>query len=246
MNSRDKLREEINAILRQRNLREFERLGDSSKGQMEIIGISTRDDGTPAIYDDNAQFFTDITFDMKAPNGNEFKYKIRFNANGATSDGSAIVVLVNGKFVLVRQWRTPLGQYTMEPPRGFATALEKARNDGSLGNISLDDLPPNVRAILVRELGQPLLANASLFVRHLGVLAENSGTHAVKPSFFMVQLTIPEPGLQEALKVKQDSMAIKLWEPHKVFDELGEGIFDLHSVGAITLALKALRALPAW
>jgi hypothetical protein len=52
--------------------------------------------------------------------------------------------------------------------------------------------------------------------------------------------------LQEALKVKQDSMAIKLWEPHKVFDELGEGIFDLHSVGAITLALKALRALPAW
>lgn len=242
---RDQLREEINGILAARKLRPFSRLGDASKGQSEITGINTRPDGSLMIFDDNERFFTDITFKMKAPNGSEFTYKLRFNANSLESDGAVLPVVLNNRFFLIKQWRTPLGEYTVETPRGFANEREKACLTGALGQVTLQDLPAAVRAILIRELDASLFANAVITTCHLGDLAENSGTHAVRPSHYLIRGSLPEEHLQNALttiKGKPDSM-VKMWEPVTVFDELGGAIFDQHSISASTLALKQLGAI---
>jgi hypothetical protein len=235
MTERQKLLSEINTVLSQRNLKPLHKLGDASEGEIEVISLLD-------VYDHSARFFTDVRFGVKFPNGSEGAFTVRFNANGAVSDGAVSDVLINGKFAIVKQWRLPLGQWTYEVPRGFGEKLDNARINGKLGTIKIADLP---LATLARELSEEVMASARIApVTHLGNVAENSGTSAVVPSYFMVQLFIDEDKLTQKLKGSEHHMSVKLWDKATVRQELGNRLCDNHSITALALALNYLDNLP--
>jgi hypothetical protein len=226
----------INAALEARNLKALHKLGDSSKGEIELLSIME-------IHDHSQRFFTDVKFAVRFPNGAEGAFTVRFNANGKVSDGAVIVVLVNGLFAIVKQWRVPLGVWTYEMPRGFGDKLDQAHVAGVLRTVKIADLPLGT---LARELGEEVMAEAEITsVTHLGNVAENSGTHAVVPSHFLVQMHVDESRLSK-LKGSEDGLSIKFWTAAELRGQLGLKLCDNHSIVAAALALRYIEDLPAW
>ncbi|MDR3614747.1 MAG: hypothetical protein P4L53_14405 [Candidatus Obscuribacterales bacterium] len=225
----------INATLTERNLKPLAKLGDSSKGEIEVLSLAE-------IYDHSVRFFTDVKFAVRFPNGNEGAFTVRFNANGLVSDGAVMVVLINNLFAVVRQWRLPVARWTYEFPRGFGEKMDNASINGALGTLKIGDLPLGT---LTRELSEEVMADAVVnSVTHLGNVAENSGTHAVTPSFYLVQLTVNPDKLSAKLKGSESNMAVKLWEPATLRDELGGKMCDCHSITAAALAMNYINRLP--
>jgi hypothetical protein len=233
---RTALIERINAGLRERGLKPIAKLGDRRKGEIEIVGIVD-------VHDHSRRFFTDVKFAVVFPNGSDGEFTVRFNANGAVSDGAVIVVLVNGKFAIVKQWRLPLGRWMYEVPRGFGERIDKAKLAGALGTLSIGDLPLGT---LARELGEEVMAGAEVAsVTHLGNVAQDSGTHAVVPSYFLVQLRLPEDRLGDKLKGSDDEVAkVFLWDAARVRAEFGRKLCDNHTIAALSLALNYIDSLP--
>lgn len=235
MNARDTLLSRINETLSKRNLKSLTKLGDIEEREIEIVDIIE-------VYDHSERFFTDIKFGVKFPNGTPGAFTVRFNANGAVSDGAVIVILVNGKVAIVKQWRLPLCRWTYEVPRGFGEKLDKAQINGALGTLKIGDLPLGT---LARELGEEVMNSAEVTsVTHLGNIAENSGTSAVVPSFFLVQLSIEPELLAAKLKGNEDSMVTKLWDFAEVRREFGRKLCDNHTLTAIALAQNYIASLP--
>jgi hypothetical protein len=225
----------INAALAERNLKPIPRLGDITKGETDIFSIVE-------IYDHSARFFTDVKFAVKFPNGADGAFTVRFNANGAVSDGAVMVVVVNGMFAIVKQWRLPLGQFTYELARGFGENLDKAHINGVLGTLKIGDLPLGT---LARELSEEVMASAVITsVTHLGNIAENSGTNAVTPSYFLVQMTVDQDKLSARLKGSEEGMAIRLWDAKTTRSELGRKLCDNHSIAGVALAFAYIESLP--
>ncbi len=234
-NERETRLTDINAVLEARNLKPLRKLGDHTKGEIELLSIID-------VFDHSQRFFTDVKFAVRFPNGSEGQFTVRFNANGKVSDGAVMVVLINGRFAIVKQWRVPLGQWTYEMPRGFGDKLDQAHIAGALGTVKLADLPLGT---LARELGEEVLADAEITsVTHLGNVAENSGTHAVAPSYFLVQLHVDEARLTK-VKGTEDGLSIKLWDARELRSELGRKLCDSHSITAAALALKHIDDLAA-
>lgn len=238
MNERETRLTDINAQLTARGLKPLRKLGDQTKGEIEAIRVVE-------IFEHSKRFFTDVKLAVVFPGGpgtyKEGEYTIRFNANGEVSDGAVIVVLVNGRFAIVKQWRLTVGQWTYEIPRGFGEKLDKAQVAGSLGTIKIADLP---LATLTRELGEEVMAQAEITsVTHLGNVAENSGTHAVAPSYFLVQLEVEPEKLDGKLKGTED-MKVYLWDAAEIDRQLGVKIVDSHSIVAIALAKRYIERLP--
>ncbi|MCA9802367.1 MAG: hypothetical protein KC777_10285 [Cyanobacteria bacterium HKST-UBA02] len=226
---------EINSTLRARNLKGISKLGDADKGEIEVISIID-------IFDHSARFFTDVKFAVKFPNGQDGAFTVRFNANGLVSDGAVIVVLINGKFAILKQWRLPLGRWTYEIPRGFGEKLDDAHINGELGTLKIGDLPLGT---LNRELGEEVMASADVTsVTHLGNIAENSGTSAVAPSYFLVQLKIDEKTLAAGIKGTEQGINVRLWDVTELRRELGIKLCDNHSITAAALALGYIASLP--
>lgn len=222
----------INAILEARNLKPLRKLGDSTKGEIELLSVTE-------VYDHSQRFFTDVKFAVRFPNGADGAFTVRFNANGKVSDGAVMVVLINGKFAIVKQWRVPLGQWTYEMARGFGDKLDQANIAGVLGTIKLADLPLGT---LARELGEEVMAEAEITsITHLGNIAENSGTSAIAPSYFLVQLHVDEARL--ALKGSEEGISIKLWDARELRNQLGRKLCDNHSITAAALALRHIEDL---
>jgi hypothetical protein len=235
MTERETRLKAINATLTERKLKALPRLGDMTKGETEIFSIVE-------IYDHSARFFTDVKFAVKFPNGADGAFTVRFNANGTVSDGAVIIVLINGKFAIVRQWRLPLGQFTFELPRGFGENLDKAHINGALGTLKIGDLPLGT---LVRELSEEVMESADITsVTHLGNIAENSGTNAVAPSYFLVQMTVAEDKLEARLKGSEDGLAIRLWDAKTTRSELGRKLCDNHTITGVALAFTYIESLP--
>lgn len=233
MSDRENLLAQINAELSARKLKALSKLGDATKGEIEILSLIE-------IYDHSARFFTDVKFGVKFPNGTEGAFTVRFNANGAVSDGAVILVLVNGKFAIIKLWRLPLGRWTYEVPRGFGEKLDSAHIAGALGTLKIGDLPLGT---LARELGEEVMADAEVTsVTHLGNIAENSGTSAIAPSYFMVQLAVDEAKL--TARTNDEGIAVKLWDVETVQRELGRKLLDNHTITAIALGLNYIRTLP--
>jgi hypothetical protein len=233
-NERETRLSNMNAALDARNLKALPKLGDSSKGEIELLSIAE-------IYEHSKRFFTYVKFAVRFPNGDENYYSVRFNANGKVSDGAVIVVLINGKFAIVKQWRVPLGLWTYEVPRGFGDRLDQAHLAGNLGTIKIADLPLGT---LARELGEEVMAEAEITsVTHLGNIAENSGTHAVAPSYFLVQMHVDAARLDE-VKGSEDGLTVKLWTPSELRAQLGRKLCDNHSITAAALALRHIEDLP--
>jgi hypothetical protein len=234
MDAREQRLQLINQELSRRKLKGLNKLGDHSKGEIEILAIK-------AIYDHSERFFTDVKFDVIFPGGKEGEFTVRFNANGSISDGAVIVALVNGKFAIVKQWRVPLQRWTYEVPRGFGDKADQAQVQGQLGTLKIADLPLGT---LVRELGEEVMRDAAISsVTHLGNVGENSGTHAVAPSHFLVQIQVPESALNTKLQ-GSELLKVELWDAQKVKAELGIKLCDNHTIVALTLAMRYIETLP--
>jgi hypothetical protein len=233
---REELLDQINEELAKRALKPLPKLGDATKGEIELTGIKE-------IYDHSKRFFTDIKFGCVFPNGARGEFTIRFNANGAVSDGAVIIALVNGRFAVVKQWRPVLGRWTYEISRGFGEKMDRAKVAGALGTLKIGDLPLGT---LVRELGEEVMASAEVTsVTHLGNIAQNSGTDAVAPSYFLVSIKADEAKLNEKLKGSDDEISkVLLWDADKVRAELGSKLCDNHTVTAVSLAMNYIGNLP--
>lgn len=228
---------DINRQLAERNLKPVAKLGDSEKGEIEVLSILE-------LHDHSKRFFTDVKFEVRFPNGDKGAFTVRFNANGATSDGAVVVVLVNGRFAIVKQWRLPLGRWTYELPRGFAEKLKADAVTSLVGAFDVKDLP--MLGTIARELGDKLMAEAEIAsVTHLGKLAENSGTHSVEPSFFLVQLRVDETLLEHRLQSTESPLlSVQLWSADEARKQIGARLADCHTITAVALALRHIESLP--
>lgn len=233
--NREQRLETINAQLSSRGLKTLRKLGDHTKGEFEIVGIKD-------VHDHSARFFTDVKFDVLMPGGKNAEFTVRFNANGSVSDGAVIVALVNGRFAIAKQWRLPLQRWTYEVPRGFGDKLDQAHLQGALGTVKIADLPLGT---LARELGEEVMKDAAISsVTHLGNIAENSGTHNVAPSYFLVQIQVPEDALSQRLSGSEEGIKVELWDAAKVRSEFGLKLCDSHTITALALALRYIETLP--
>lgn len=236
MNERQTRLEQINAQLKERGLKPLRKLGDITQGEIEVLRVVD-------IFDHSKRFFTDVKFAVAFPGGNQGEFTVRFNANGEVSDGACIVVLINGLYAIVKQWRLPLGQWTYEVPRGFGDKLDQAKVAGNLGTLNIGDLPLGT---VVRELGEEVMKTCQITsVTHLGNIAENSGTNAVVPSHFLVQLEVDEAQLQAKLQGSESELLkVLLWSQAEVDRQLGQRIADNHSIVALSLASRYIDRLP--
>lgn len=226
--------EAINAELKKRGLKQVRKLGDQTEGEIETVRIVE-------IYEHSKRFFTDVKFAVIFPGGKEGEFTVRFNANGEVSDGAVIVVLINGLFAIIKQWRVPLGVWTYEVCRGFGEKLDNAQVNGQLGTLKIGDLPIGT---LTRELGEEVMATAEISsVTHLGNIAENSGTNAVSPAHFLVQIQVDEARLSAKLK-GSEGLKVYLWSADEVDRQFGKRIADNHSITALSLALRHIERLP--
>ncbi len=235
-NERQQLLDEINRTLAERGLKPIPKLGDHAKGEIEIVRIKE-------LHEHSKRFFTDVKFSVLFPGGKVGEFTVRFNANGLNSDGAVFVTVVNGKFAIVKQWRLPLGRWMYEVPRGFSETLDNAKLSGKLGTVGIGDLPLGT---LSRELGEEVMAGAKVTsVTHLGNVAQDSGTHNVAPSYFLIMLQVPEAVLAKGLKGSDDEVAkVKLWDAETVRAEIGQRLCDNHTITALCLALNYIDKLP--
>lgn len=234
-NEREQRLANINAQLKERDLRPLSKLGDHTQAEFEIVDIVE-------IYDHSKQFFTDVKFNVLLPDGKPAKFTVRFNANGSVSDGAVMVTIINGKFALVKQWRLPLSRWTTEVPRGFGEKLDNANLKNGLGTVKLGDLP---LTNIARELGEEVMKDVRIVsVTHLGNIAENSGTHNVIPAYYLVLLEMNPEMLKGKIGGSEDYLKVQLWSAKRVKSELGRALADSHSVVALSLALKHIDAMP--
>jgi hypothetical protein len=226
MNTRENTLKTINETLNNANLKSLHKLGDRKNGEFEIIGIKE-------IYTHSSRFFTDVKFDVLLLGDKPAEFTVRFNANGLVSDGTVTVVLINGRFAIVKQWRTPLGKWTYEISRGFNPKAEKAAHEATLGALSFQDFTIPILKGLYRD---KVLHSAS----YLGCIAENSGTHNVSPSYFLLELQVPERVTVPDIFSCSDQLRVELWDRERVMSELGGKLSDNHSIVAVCLANKHL------
>lgn len=226
--------EEINRELTSRKLKPLSKLGKTEEGEIEVLNIVE-------FFEHSKRFFTDVKFWVEFPGGKHGEFTVRFNAAGVVSDGAVIVVTINGKFAIIKQWRLPLGQWTYEVPRGFGEKLDDAKAKGTLGSLKVADLP---LATLVRELGENVMADAQIqSVTHLGNIAENSGTNNVTPGYYLVQITIEDDALITHA-ASSEGLKVYLWDSKRVKSEFGGRIADNHSITALALAQRHVESLP--
>src|SRR5262249_8353447 len=152
-----------------------------------------------------------------------------------------VVVLVNGQFAIVKQWRLPLGGWAYEGPRGFGEELGKGQIPGTLGTLKNGDFPLGT---LAPELGEEVVKDAVITsVTHLGNIAENSGTSNVVPSYFLVHIEIDAEKLASKLGGGDDEIKVQLWSAARVRTEIGRKLCDNHTITAVALALRHVESL---
>ena len=185
---------EFNAVLAERNLSGLVTVGDHTLGQIELTGINE-------ILDAAKRFFTDIRFSCLFPGGGAGEYTVRFNANSALSPGTVVVTVINGRIAMVRQHRITLGRRISEVPRAFGLEMAEALRSGTLADLEIDELKP--LKVVFDELTPEIMNTLSRYaVYSLGNLAENSGTHAVEPEYFLVILEVDEAVLRASKNIE--------------------------------------------
>ncbi len=197
-------------------------LGDTSAGTAEIIELSD-------VYW-NGDFFADLEFLVRwAPGKDPVPFVMRSNKGGA---GAVFVPVIEGLIALVRQWRPCLGRWTWEVPRGFSELWEPART----GEILLPSTAiPKAFATAMGELVEEVGQGDVVEPQYLGEIAENSGSTTTSPAYWLLKIRDAKIGGSEGLKVR-------LVTPDTAERMVGVEVADNHSIVAICLALKALRA----
>ena len=230
----------INDTLAAHGLSPLPRLGDHTKDEVEFTKIIE-------VHTHSARFFTDIKFACRFPNGEEGEYTVRWNANSATASGTVMVVLIDGKFAIVKSFRPTLGTWLPEIPRGFGESLDNAKINGKLGmGIRLGDLPLGT---VIREIGEEVLEGCTINnFAYLGGIAQDSGTQATVTNYPLVSIALDEDGkarLAERKKqLSNEGHRLYLWTYDQLDAAIGTQIVDAHSLTAIRLYEKHVRSLP--
>lgn len=215
----------INGLLIRHNLRPLPDLGDNSRGWPEIHDIVHWDSDTTAP-------FHDITFLVRRASGKEYHHTVRFNTNGASSDGVIFIPEINGLVALVRQYRIALGLETWEFARGFAE-----KSDTSAG-VASPSLPP----ALVRELGEEVIRDAHITaVEPLGAVAENTGTHNSWIDTYIVRIVADQSALATVLGGTQ-GLGIKFVTWTELLEPSSLQVQDLHSLAILALARERIAS----
>lgn len=237
---RGALLEQINSECAKRGLRTFRKLGDVERGEPEITGIEEWMEGSKP-------WVTDVRLSVTYPNPDPAKrFKgtgiVRKNAKGAISDGAVIVPMINGRFGIVKQWRYALGMYTYEVPRGFGESMDKAKVACRLGSMTIGDTPLGTG---LRELGEEFFANAKITsVTHLGNIAENTGTHDVFPSHYLIQISAPYDKINSGIAGSDNEIKeVQLWDRGMVEAEMGNKLCDNHTLTALALTMMHIKRL---
>lgn len=172
----------------------------------------------------NRPFFLDVQLNVQWGEGQAPKpFIARSNLNG---DGAISLAIVNGKILLLQQWRVNLGRYTWEIPRGFSEAWESEKET------TVDTLPKGMKTAL-RELDEETGAAQtarSIVPTYLGRMAENSGTHMGSPAYWLVEMEGWNANENPNLKLVTLDEAIQMAE-------------DSHSATALLLYLRHLQSM---
>ncbi len=178
----------------------LKKIGDYAKGEFEIVSVLS--------VHKHTDFLTVVTFQARKPVSGEFGfYTIIFNSN-SIERGGAIVVITNKKneILLVKQHRPALGKWLWEIPRGFSS--DYSENEFSI-------------SLVVAQKETPLELEV-ISIKKLGTVAENTGTHAINLSVFLLKV-----GSFESINSKEKKFK---WMSVK---EARKSVSDLHSIAAL-------------
>ena len=193
-------------------------IGNLEEGTPEIVGITD-------IYW-NGSFFADIEAMVQWKQGAPAApFVMRSNKGGA---GAVFVPVIEGKIALVRQWRPCLGKFTWEIPRGFSAEWETGKK---LGSTAI----PKGFATVLGELSEEVGKASNITAETMGEIAENSGSTTTSPSYWSLKIGSIKIGGTEGLQVK-------LVDPAEAEKMVGGDICDSHSVTALFLYLRSIRA----
>ena len=175
----------------------FPKIGDRTKGEPELLELTRIQDDKEA-----DPFHVYLNLRVLLPDGKEAPRPVRVNRNGG---GAIMVVTINGKFVVVKQSRIPLGlRWTYEFPRGYSEAIDSARLEGNLDQLSIADLKLGVVA---REFGEEVAHQAKVrFIGTLGNLALNSGPDATVTPVYVITSVIDQKLVDAKLKGEEEGI----------------------------------------
>jgi hypothetical protein len=165
---------------------------------------------------ENRPFFLDVQLNVQWGEGQAPKpFIARSNISG---DGAISLALVNGKVVLVKQYRITLGRYTWEVPRGFSEKWESEKPT------TKDTLPKGLQTAL-REAEEEIGGATTIIPTYLGRMAENSGTHMGSPAYWLLEMRGWEVNDNPNLQLVS-------------LDEAMDKCEDSHSASALLLYLR--------
>ena len=173
--SRIKVLKEVNQVFAEEGLprwTELRRIGKHRMGEFEITGVQS-------VMRDVKRYYVIITFKVIRPDGTSGEYGVRFSWPAA-----AVLAVVNGFVILVKQHRLPLGKWTTETPRGWIPPEAAA------------DHRATVRAVLSGEIGEEWTARLTPFEPTLvGEMPDDTGYHALTvPVYYLeASTTMPLP-----------------------------------------------------
>ena len=233
----------LNAWLAERNLKPRERIGNR-EGEQEVLGIYHVDERTP-------RFHRTIYCAVRLADGRIIELPMRYNANGAVSDGAVFVVVIEHGderyLALVKEWRHSIGAWVTGIPRGFTEDEDVQSMVGRRPLGSLSDLRVRAIGVLLRELGEELGDEAVVEIRSvafLGKVYQNTGTDNAAPDIYMVRVAFPARSSLPALgrddgEVEHKARLIPITEAPGL---IGSTLCDLHTLGALLLADRHLRS----
>jgi hypothetical protein len=194
-------------------------LGNIEEGTPEIVSLTD-------VYS-NGKFFADFEVGVRWKAGaNPAPFVMRSNYGGA---GAVFVPIIDGKIALVRQWRPCLGRFTWEIPRGFSETWETGKK---LGAASI----PKGFATVLGELSEEVGKATDVVPTFLGEIAENSGSTTTSPSYWILKIG------KMTLGGSEEGINVKLVPLDEIPELVGKDVVDSHSITALYLAQKHLRA----
>lgn len=217
--SKKDLLNKINQELDKRNLKKLNSLGDNKLGQGEITGIFS-------IHEEVNKYVTDVVFNKRFSDGKLGKHRIIFNANGKINDGAVVFTLINNKIVVVKQWRSSLGKYTYEIPRGFSEKLVSDKKN--IKNIF--ELPIQSA---IRELKEEVSSKLEIDdIIEMGHSHEDSGMSSTCISYFLIKIRT-KVKLKDLFEKNNETQKAYLYSENEFENLIRNGtICDNHSITA--------------
>lgn len=230
---KEKRLEEINKKLLSEDLQPIHKLGDATKGELEILEIKN-------IYKNTSGLSACVNFVMLTK---EFK-KIEYLAYLNTGSGGHMYVFKLDKYILVtKQWRPIIGKWLYELPNGFIKNIIK---DEEYKKQKYSGMP---MYLLERKMGQEFIKKIDIVEKiALGCAYENPGITGNITDIFLIEIK-PKSGItiNEIISNKFNGDDLKqdiksyFWLEEEVEKEIGNKICDLRSITCWSLYEKYIK-----